>query len=208
MKPQLADESELLDVLDEHGVPTGERKERSEVHRDGDWHRSLHLWIMNADNELLFQRRSADKVIEPGKIDVSVGGHFGAGEELEDVLREVDEELGFLVEANELTKLTSRKTERFYDHATDREFQDVYVLRRDAPLDSHQLNCSEVSVLYELPVAGAIKLFRDGTPLAVAGWDCQGRNNNALLYEADLIAHARTETVEVLQLLQEWAAAD
>lgn len=205
MNPLPSEQEELLDVLDEHGTPTGERKERSLVHADGDWHRSLHLWIINADNQVLFQRRSADKVIEPGKIDVSVGGHFGAGEGLEEVMREVDEELGFLVEASELIKLASRKTERFYDHATDREFQDVYVLRRDAPLNSYQLTCSEVSVVYELPVAGAIELFRDCTPLAAAGWDCQGRENNALLYEADLIQRARSETVEILEQLRDWA---
>lgn len=206
VKTAHGEQSELLDVLDEHGSPTGERKERNLVHRDGDWHRSFHLWVVNADNQVLFQRRSAEKDIEAGKVDVSVGGHFGAGEGLEDVLREVDEELGFQAEARELTRLTGRKTERFYDHAIDREFQDVYVLKRDAPLNSYHMNCSEVTVLYELPLAGAVELFRYGTPLAVAGWDCQGRVSNALLHEADLIERARTETVEILQQLQEWTA--
>lgn len=204
--PAGEEEQELLDVLDESGQPTGETKPRGQVHSDGDWHRSFHLWVISSDGLVLFQRRAPSKLIEPGRIDVSVGGHFGAGEGLEDVLREVDEELGFLPAASELSKLTDRRTERYYDGATDREFQDVYALRRDAPLDSYQLDCTEVTVVYELPVAAAIELFRDGTPLAAAGWDCQGRVNNALLVEDDLIQRARDETVKVLEQLQEWLA--
>ncbi len=202
------EQQELLDGLDESGSPTGERKARSLVHRDGDWHRSIHIWVVNAEGLVLFQRRAPGKLIESGKIDVSVGGHFGAGEGLADVMREVDEELGFLPSEQELTRLDSRKTERFYDDAIDREFQDVYALRRDAPLSSYQLDCSEVTVVYELPIAGAMELFRDGTPLAAAGWDCQGRVNNALLHEGDLIERARSETVKVLGLLQDWFAAN
>ncbi len=198
------EEQELLDVLDETGKPTGEKKQRGKVHSDGDWHRSFHLWVVSPEGLVLFQRRAPGKLIEPGRIDVSVGGHFTAGEGLEDVLREVEEELGFLPEVSDLSKLTERHTERFYEGAIDREYQDVYALVRDVPLDSYQLNCSEVTVVYELPVAGAIELFRDGTPLAAAGWDCQGRVNNALLVEDDLIQRARDETVKVLGLLQEW----
>lgn len=191
-------------MLDETGQPTGERKARSQVHQDGDWHRSIHIWVVNADGQTLFQRRAPGKLIEAGKIDVSVGGHFGAGEGLAQVMREVEEELGFLPTPDELTRLDSRKTERFYDDAIDREFQDVYALRRDAPLNTYQLDCAEVTVVYEVPIAGAIELFRDGTPLAVAGWDCQGRVNNALLHDGDLIHRARSETVKVLGLLDAW----
>lgn len=203
MQPQ-DEQHEPLDVLDDKGTPTGQRKARHLVHRDGDWHRSIHIWVVNGDGQVLFQRRAPGKLIEAGKIDVSVGGHFGAGEGLSEVLREVDEELGFLPSVDELTRLDSRQTERFYDDAIDREFQDVYALRRDAPLNTYQLDCSEVTVVYEAPIAGAIELFRNGTPLAVAGWDCQGRVNNALLHEDDLIHRARSETVKILELLNDW----
>ena len=201
------EQQELLDVLDPTGKPTGEQKARSLVHRDGDWHRSIHIWVVNADGQAVFQRRAPGKLIEAGRIDVSVGGHFGAGEGLSEVLREVEEELGFMPSESELTKIDSRRTERFYDDAIDREFQDVYALRRDAPLNTYQLDCSEVTVVYEVPIIGAIELFRDGTPLGVAGWDCQGRVNNALLHEDDLIHRARAETVKVLGLLDDWFKA-
>lgn len=199
--PELA---ELLDVLGPDGEPTGEVLARGLVHARGEWHRSFHLWIINADGLVLFQRRADTKQVEPGRIDVSAAGHYAAVEDLEAVLREVEEELGFLPERTELQHLLSRATERFYGDVTDREHQDAWLLYRDAPLDSYQLDCNESSVLYEVPLKAAIALHRSGTPVAAAGWDCQGRVNNALLHEADLIQRARSETVEVLGLIQDW----
>jgi isopentenyldiphosphate isomerase len=55
------DATELLEVLDEAGEPTGARKARAEVHRDGDWHRAFHLWVMHPDGHVLLQRRSRAK---------------------------------------------------------------------------------------------------------------------------------------------------
>lgn len=196
--------SEPLDVLDDSGQPTGEVMARGLVHEQGKWHRSFHLWVVNAEGMVLFQRRAEHKQFEAGRIDVSAAGHFTAGENLKAVLREVDEELGFLPEQQELHHLVSRRNERFYGDLTDREFQDVFVLYRDAPLDSYRLNCQETSVLYEVPLQAAIDLHRSGTPVAVAGWDCQARVNNALLHEADVIQRARTETSEALEQIQVW----
>ena len=38
---------ELFDVLDAAGRPTGRAKRRADVHRDGDWHRALHCWVLD-----------------------------------------------------------------------------------------------------------------------------------------------------------------
>lgn len=42
---------EWLDIVDENGEPTGVVKERSEVHRDGDLHRTAHVWIVRDNAE-------------------------------------------------------------------------------------------------------------------------------------------------------------
>ena len=47
---------EYLDILDENGNLTGEKKLRTEVHRDGDWHKAVHVWILNSKNQLLLQK--------------------------------------------------------------------------------------------------------------------------------------------------------
>ena len=92
---------ELLDILDESGLPTGEVVPKSEAHRLGLWHRCFHCWICGSDpggSYLLLQRRAATKDTWPGYLDVTAAGHLAAGEETLDGLREVEEELGLRIE--------------------------------------------------------------------------------------------------------------
>jgi isopentenyldiphosphate isomerase len=198
------DPDELFDVLDEFGIPTGETKPRALVHKDGDWHRSFHLWIVKDGTHVLLQRRSHKKDLEPNKLDVTVGGHFGAGETLLEVVREVEEEIGLKVQLKDLEFIETRQGERLYDNATDREFVDVYAMKCDQPLDQYYLRCDEVSVLYEVPLDKAIDLYERGAFVAAYGYDCQQRNNNALLIETDLIQSSRNEVVQTLQKIKAW----
>jgi len=58
-------------------------------------HRAVHVLVINAAGELLLQKRSAHKDIQPGKWDTSVGGHLEPGESyFAAALREMREELG------------------------------------------------------------------------------------------------------------------
>ena len=198
------DESELLDVLNPDGAPTGERKARALIHRDGDLHRAFHLWIVKEGRYVLFQRRSQHKDIEPNKLDVTVGGHFGAGETINEVLRETEEEIGLTVTLSELYHLETRRVERTYPNAIDREIQDVYVMRCNQPLTDYFLQPKEVYVLYEVPLLRARALYRDGAHVAAAGYDCYGRKNDALLVKDDTIEQAREDTVRALELVRDW----
>ena len=198
----MAEGDEFLDVLTEEGLPTGQTKRRAAVHQDDDWHRSFHLWIVKEERYILLQRRSQTKDLEPNKLDVAVGGHFSAGEGLKEVLREPYEELGLELTAKDLSYLHTRKVERFYESATDREFQEVYVLRCDKALKDYALNRDEVYALYEVPLEKAIRLYEEGKPTAAAGFDAYGRENNALLTTDDLIEQARADVVQTLYELQ------
>ena len=202
------DATEPLDVLDHAGRPTGAVKARAEVHRDGDWHRAFHLWVLDPDGYVLLQRRSPAKDLAGGCIDVSVAGHVRAGETLLDVLREADEEIGLELRPGAVTFLETLRSERSYPGGVvDREFQDVYaVVVPGRDLTEYAVRCDEVTVLYEAPLARVIDLYRDGTPLPVAGWDCQARRNDALLVADDLIAPARETTLASLERLAAWWA--
>lgn len=189
-------------MLNAAGLPTGRTKARADVHRDGDLHRTLHVWLVKGDRNVLLQRRAACKDLEPGKLDVAVGGHFLAGETLPDALRETEEELGFRVAVGALTYLGTAQVRRDYPGMQDAELQESYLLRRDAPLTSYVLDPEEVEVLYELPIAGAVALYEHGTPVAAAGFDAYGRENNALLIADDLIEQARGEVVARLKQIQ------
>jgi len=70
---------EFFDVLDKNGNPTGQVKDRNDVHRDGDWHKAVHIWIINFKGELLIQKRSPNKDTGAGQWDISAAGHMPAG---------------------------------------------------------------------------------------------------------------------------------
>ncbi|RID54770.1 hypothetical protein BRARA_G02065 [Brassica rapa] len=70
---------EHFDVLTKSGEKTGVSKPRSEIHRDGDYHRAVHVWIfVESTQELLLQLRSDDKDSWPGQWDISSAGHISA----------------------------------------------------------------------------------------------------------------------------------
>ncbi len=148
---------ELFDLCDRDGKPTGERKARSLVHRDGDWHRSFHCWVVTMVNgapAIVLQKRSALKETWAGLWDVSVAGHYSAGEGIEGGLREMQEELGLEVTAEELIQTGQRREEVRYDNGViEREIQDVYFLLRDVGLDGMRSDVAEVSAVTIVPAA-------------------------------------------------------
>ena len=86
---------ELLEIVDENDSVIGV-KSRAECHGNPQYtHRVAHVLLFNSSGELLLQKRSMKKDLEPGKWDSSVGGHLEVGETyLQAALREMQEELG------------------------------------------------------------------------------------------------------------------
>ncbi len=194
---------EPLDVLDASGNPTGEVKARGAVHRDGDWHRAIHIWVVREGRLVLLQRRATTKDLEPGKLDVSVGGHVRAGETFIDAMREAEEELGLVLRPGQLAYLGTAVAVRHYPALptpmTDREHQDVYAVLDDRALTDYQLQVAEVDTLYEVPIDAAIALFRHGTYVAAAGYDSMRRPSHALLIADDLPTQGRELLAEALE---------
>eukprot|EP01026_Neomeris_dumetosa_P022468 TRINITY_DN1935_c1_g1_i1.p3 TRINITY_DN1935_c1_g1~~TRINITY_DN1935_c1_g1_i1.p3 ORF type:complete len:230 (-),score=47.41 TRINITY_DN1935_c1_g1_i1:311-1000(-) len=123
---------EYFDLLDENGNPTGERKERTAVHRDGDWHRAVHVWIfVRSTGELLLQKRASCKESWAGMWDISCAGHITSGfKSLLTAQRELQEELGL-----ELPQEAFEPLFVYKQQSTDRggafinnEFNDVYLV--------------------------------------------------------------------------------
>lgn len=188
------DPGELFDLYSADGAPLGRTKPRALVHRDGDWHRSVHVWVLVADVAplpgargmgplaapsgtppmLLFQRRSREKDTWPGAIDVAVTGHLRAGESVIDALREAREEIGIELGPADVIRLGLRR--RADDHAPgllDRELQEIFLARAAQPLAAFHPDPAEVDELIALPLDVAGALFRGevqaATGIAVAG---------------------------------------
>ena len=151
-------------------MPTGVRKRRGDVHRDGDWHGALHIWVGGVDADgrpfALFQRRSQTKDTWPGSLDVAVGGHLRAGETLSETVREAEEEIGILLEIGDIIRLGRR-----FAHSvagSDNEVQEVFALRSDLPLDAYRLHPDEVDAVVSVPLDAVLDLF-EGRQAAVQG---------------------------------------
>jgi len=87
---------ELLYEVDEHDRVIGPRA-RGEVHGLGLRHRAVHILVFNDLHEILLQKRSRAKDINPGLWDTSAAGHVDWGESYDDcAVRELGEELGIV----------------------------------------------------------------------------------------------------------------
>ncbi len=163
---------ELFDVVTASGVPTGKIKRRADVHRDGDWHRSIHVWIYGVDEAgafILFQRRGMAKDTWPGVLDAPAAGHLATGESVQDAFREIEEELGICPDPSLLRRIGTRICANEQAPSTiDRELQEVFFLRDDHPLGSYHPNPIEVDALVRLPLAETLE-FLGGFSTQVEG---------------------------------------
>jgi len=89
---------ELLDILNENGIKTGETATRDDCHKKGLWHRAVIIAVVNDYNQVLMQQRAKNKDKYPNLWDISVAGHVPAGEDsLSSASTEIMEEIGFML---------------------------------------------------------------------------------------------------------------
>ena len=144
--------SELIDIVDENGYPTGEVVERDVAHRHGIRHRTAHLWLAREKNgqiQLLLQKRSANKDSHPGCYDISSAGHIPAGGEYRSsAIRELKEELGIDAEEADLIFCGDRKVvwdDCFYGKPFyDRQHSRVFLMWLDLPENQFLVDEDEV----------------------------------------------------------------
>lgn len=144
---------EYLDILTKSGERTGVRKPRRDVHRDGDYHRAVHVWIYSeSTHELLLQKRADCKDSWPGQWDISSAGHISAGESsLVTARRELHEELGVDLSKDAFELLFVFLQECVINDGTyiNNEFNDVYLVTTISPipLEAFTLQETEVSAV-------------------------------------------------------------
>ncbi len=127
---------ELVDVVDEHDHVVRQATRR-EVRQGHLWHRSVYIFVFNAEGQLFIHQRTDAKDVFPGCWDVAVGGVLGAGEEYErGARRELEEELGLA--GVSLRRLFPMR----YDDGTNRVCGMVYSCTANAPL---RLQASEIA---------------------------------------------------------------
>lgn len=143
---------EIIDIVDENGIPTGETIERSIAHQTGIRHRTTHIWIVRKKEnriQILLQKRSKNKDSFPGCYDISSAGHIPAGDEFADSgLRELGEELGIVITKEELIEcgILNVFTENEFHgiHYVDNQVSKVFLLWKDIEVEDLQLQTEEI----------------------------------------------------------------
>ncbi|CAF2065795.1 unnamed protein product [Brassica napus] len=130
---------------------------QSKVHRDGDYHRAVNVWIfVESTQELVLQRRSDDKDSWPGRWDISSAGHISAGDpSLISAQRELEEELGIKLPKDAFEKLFVFLQECVLNDGKfiNNQFNDVYLVTvlHPIPLEAFTLQKEEVSAVKYIP---------------------------------------------------------
>jgi len=144
---------ELFDILDEFGQKTNKIKARTLVHRDGDWHKAVHIWIINDQEEILLQRRSKDKDSDPNMLDISCAGHLSTGDSsLIGACRELKEELNLDIDSSQLQFITTlKRSPKHDDNFVDNEFDDIYLLKTTKKITDLRYQTEEISEIFFVP---------------------------------------------------------
>ncbi len=154
--------TEYLDIYDENQTHIGS-KERSDVHRDGDWHKVFHCWVIYRGTDgidyLVMQMRGADKDTFPNLLDVTAAGHYQAGEDIRDGIREVQEELGITITFDELVPLGQHIGVAHYGDLIDRQFCDVFLLVHPQDIYEYHYQKEELTGLIVFSIQDGLQLM-------------------------------------------------
>ncbi|MEO9572030.1 MAG: NUDIX domain-containing protein [Polaribacter sp.] len=140
---------ELIDILTPEGKPTGKTALKSEAHKNGWFHATVHVWLFTSGERILLQKRALTKKVFPGLWDISVAGHIGAGEEvLESAKREVFEEIGLKLEEKDLIKIGTRIHQVSHPNGIkDNEHHHVFIAELKVDIEELIIQKEEVDAI-------------------------------------------------------------
>ena len=128
---------EYWDVYNAQKERTGRTHQRGQQLQPGDYHLVTNGLIFNSKGDVLLQQRAFDKLSHPGIWTADTGGAVLVGETSQQALvREVSEELGIAVSADELVFI---ETLRYTDW-----IEDWYAIRLPDQPVTFQLQTAEV----------------------------------------------------------------
>lgn len=144
---------ELIDILNED-LTVFKTCLKSEAHKHGHLHASVHVWLYTKNGGVLFQKRSINKIVFPSLWDVSVAGHISAGETaINSAIREVEEEIGLTITKNELYKIGSiKETHQHKEDFIDNEIHHIYIGKLTTPINQLKIQEEELSAIKLIPI--------------------------------------------------------
>lgn len=144
--------AEYIDIYDEKRRKTGKLHMRGTPLEPGEYHLVVEIWTVNSKGELLVTQRHPDK--KGGMLWECTGGAVSAGEDsLTGAMRELEEEIGLAVTADELEFLGEiRRGHRFGAS---------YLLKTDVSLVDLKLQEDEVVAVKWVTKEDFIKMMEE-----------------------------------------------
>lgn len=170
---------EFFDVLTEEGEYVGRVESRENCHKYGLWHKAVALYIVNSKNQVLLQKRSANKKLWPNLWDITAGGHVLAGEiGVQAIIREIEEELGIKIEKNDILFIGAATSINEKGDIINKHFNEYYIVNKDIDISKLKLQKEEVSDARWFEKEEILKLiennYEDITD-KTGCWDCLKR---------------------------------
>ena len=155
--------TELIDVLDADGFFTGQRSSRLQVHKEGLFHRAVHVYLFDPAGKILLQQRSPFVDHYPNTLSISVTGHIDSQEGGSAAARrEIHEELGITPDKYSLEFLFSVKQEATLSPSyIDRQFNDVFLCQCNSSLLNLNLDFKEVSSVSFFDMETFVKMVKE-----------------------------------------------
>ncbi len=143
-----------MDILDKFGKLTGTSCMKSEAHQKGLLHPTVHIWLYTQNGKVLIQQRGQLKKTFPLLWDVSVAGHVAFGEKIETAaLREVQEEIGLLIEEADLESIgTFQEIHKHAPDFVDAELHHLFLVELKNPVSELTKQETEVEDLDLIPL--------------------------------------------------------
>lgn len=132
----MTEHPELLDIYDEHAIPTGKTILRGTPIRNGEYSLSVHMYIYTPKGKFLLQKRSTKKRSLPGIWSVTCGAVKAGEDSITAGIREAKEEVGLDIPADSFQFIEKIKRRH--------SFIDLYFIEHDFDIDMCQLQKDEV----------------------------------------------------------------
>lgn len=177
--------NEKLITYNAFNQPVGQA-DRSEVHKNGLWHRSVNYLILDKDRRtLLFQDSQTLDQFDKDKFFIKMNGGHVRGEDMEsEMARELHEELG--LEVSRVTdvhflgvyQVSFEPTEEFIN----REFMYFYLVSFNNALQNIAMDKREVKTVLEIPIDDTVDLLiGDRAGIEVTAMDVSDSEMNLTL---------------------------
>ena len=164
---------ELLCVVNEYDVPITPLP-RHVVFKKKLWRRTVHVWIVNDNKQILCQRRSVLKDSSPGMWEPAVAGHISPDDNyFSGAVREVQEETGLPISLGDLNLFKIYKDHKF------REYRGIFYCKWNGGLHEVKSEIEEVDKVKFVNISTLKKyLLYQKSPL----WCYSGYEKELLLF--------------------------